>query len=84
MCGSSDLNERMRALALSDLRDQDYLATSSTIETIVEEDIVPKFENEYKRIFKYRDTSQRFRFRLRDLRASTNNQRLLDGQYVLD
>jgi hypothetical protein len=74
----------MRALALSDLYDQKYLTTRHTIETIVDEDILPRFEDEYKRIFRYRDNSQRFSFRIRGLRASKNNRRLLEEEYVLD
>lgn len=84
MCGSSDLNERMRTLALSDLRDQEYLITAATIEAIVDRFIMPLFENEHKRSFKYRDSFQRFEFPILGLRASQNNRRLLDGQYVLD
>ena len=84
MCGSSDLNERMRAFALSDLRDQEYLAATGTIEAAVDDYIMPKFETEHKRSFQWRNRSQRFRFPVMGLRASHNNRRLLDGRYVLD
>ncbi|RYN89541.1 hypothetical protein AA0120_g6203 [Alternaria tenuissima] len=84
MCGSSDLNERMRTLALSDLRDQEYLVAAGTMEAIVDRFIMPLFENEHKRSFKYHDSFQRFEFPILGLRASQNNRRLLDGQYVLD
>ena len=60
MCGSSDLNERMRTLALSDLRDQEYLVAAGTMEAIVDRFIMPLFENEHKRSFKYHDSFQRF------------------------
>ncbi|CAN9187548.1 unnamed protein product [Alternaria alternata] len=84
MCGSSDLNERMRARALLDLRDQGYLTTDRTIETIVDEFIMPAFENEHKRSFRWRDRSQRFRYPILGLQASQNNRRIQKGDYVLN
>jgi hypothetical protein len=50
MCGSSDLNERMRAFALSDLRDQEYLAATGTIEAAVDDYIMPKFETKQQEL----------------------------------
>ena len=77
----------MRELALIELRDETYLedtAAGVTIGNIVEEEIMPRFENEYKRSFRYGDRRQVFSYRIRGLRQSPSNQRLLDGEYTLD
>jgi hypothetical protein len=84
MCGSSDLNERMRAFALSDLRDQEYLLEMDTIEAIVDKFVMPNFENEHKRSFEWRNRSQRFRYEILGLQASQNNRRIQKGCYVLN
>ncbi|KAB2099689.1 hypothetical protein AG0111_0g12188 [Alternaria gaisen] len=84
MCGSSDLNERMRAFALSDLRDQEYLLEMDTFEAIVDKFVMPDFENEHKRSFEWRDKSQRFIYEINGLQASQNNRGIQKGCYVLD
>jgi hypothetical protein len=76
----------MRDLAMKDLQNETYLEVTlgkTTIQTLVNEDIVPKFENEYKRNFKYQDQKQTFRYRVRGLRHSATNPRLTDNEYRL-
>lgn len=85
MCGSTDLNARMRAQAIADLQNQNYLENTSTgvtIENIVDSEIMPRFEENVKRAF---DTTKKhkFPFRLRGLHHSEKNLRLQEDYYVL-
>lgn len=87
MCGSSDINVRMEARCMQDLCGETYLEHANsnvTIRTIIQEDIMPKFENEHKRNFKYKDRKQVFRYRIRLLKHSASNRRLRDGEYMLN
>lgn len=87
MCGSSDVNVRMEARCMLDLCGETYLEdidSNVSIRTLVQEDIMPKFENEHKRYFKYKNYKQVFRYRIRLLKHSASNHRLREGEYVLN
>lgn len=83
VCGSSDLNARMRAQAIEDLRGEKYLEDADVaIENIIDSEIMPYFEETAKRSFDI--TNRRpFRFRLRGLRENGQNPRLQHNHYVL-
>jgi hypothetical protein len=83
--GATDLNERMRETALDHLKSELYLCNTedgTTILNIVENEVMPLFENEYKRAFKLSNTQQRFVFRIRGLRESASNPNIQRGAFV--
>jgi hypothetical protein len=87
MCGSSDLNERFRKLALLHLRGAIidwYKSDVTTVDELVEEELVPRFEDVTKRFFSYVEKDKTFEFRVRGLRASRENSRLQNSKLVLD
>lgn len=77
----------MRVFAIEHLRHEYYLADEAmgiTIQSIIEANIMPKFEDEFKRLFSLKDKMKQFRFRLQYLRHSLSNSRLKRGTFVLD
>ena len=87
VCGSDDLNEAMRKLAMEHLKWETYLEdpeTKTTIANIIESDIMPAFEREPKRAFSLKNTKARFPFSIRGLRESTHNPRLCKNTYILE
>ncbi|KAH7396896.1 hypothetical protein DE146DRAFT_57787 [Phaeosphaeria sp. MPI-PUGE-AT-0046c] len=83
VCGSSDINARMRAKALEDLQGERYLEDADVvIENIIDSEIMPHFEEVAKRSFEITDRRS-FNFRLRGLRESNQNPRLQRNHYVL-
>lgn len=85
ICGSGDLNERMRRFAAHHLRDEAYLedpVDGTTIDNVILSEILPKFESEVKRVFDL-TKDQLFTFRIRGLRDSPTNPRLKRNTFVL-
>ena len=85
VCGSSDLNARMRLFAALQLRDEHYFkeVDGTSIENIIDSEILPQFESEVKRAFDITQ-KQTFFFRIRGLRESPTNPRLKHGCFVLN
>ncbi|KAF2129966.1 hypothetical protein P153DRAFT_315435 [Dothidotthia symphoricarpi CBS 119687] len=87
MCGSEDLNERFRACVYQFLRDaESYLVdeeSGTTLDSIIDEDIMPQFEDKIKRSFDITDTRETFEFRISRLRESDKNPRLKRKRLVL-
>ncbi|KAF2678256.1 hypothetical protein K458DRAFT_317433 [Lentithecium fluviatile CBS 122367] len=84
--GATDLNERMRQYALAQLESERYLCTphgDATIPNIIENEIMPLFESEYKRAFNLSNPNQRFVFRIRGLRESATKSSIQRGAFVL-
>jgi hypothetical protein len=77
----------MRIFAIEQLRGEIYLEDRDaglTIENIVEAEILPYFETDVKRYFRFDQTqSEYFVFRLRGLKESPVNSRLKQGAFVL-
>jgi hypothetical protein len=87
VCGSDDLNEAMRALAMEHLRRETYLEdhkTGTTIENVIDSDIMPVFEREGKRSFSLANTRLRYNFPVRGLRHSITNHRIRDNKFILN
>lgn len=85
--GASDLNERMWQTAFFNLCDEHYLCDPEegvTIQNIIDTEIMPNFESDFKRDFKDGNRTQKFSFRIRGLRPSETNPRLQQGAFVLD
>lgn len=86
VCGSSDLNERMKKLARRHLSSQKYLEDEdggTTIENIIDLEVMPHFENEVKRSFSLSRKSQTFPFRIRGLKESQEDPMLKRGALTL-
>jgi hypothetical protein len=85
VCGSGDLNGRMRQFAIHHLRNELYLeeAEGMTIANIVEAEIMPKFEGVVKRIFSLTATDRVHYFRIRGLRESCTNPVLKQNNFAL-
>jgi hypothetical protein len=86
VCGSDDLNEAMRNLAMEHLEGEIYLEdhrTKTTIANIIESDIMPIFEREAKRAFSLTNTKTRFPFPVRGLRKSMDNRRICHNTFIL-
>jgi hypothetical protein len=85
VCGSSDLNTRMHRFAALDLQNEHYLEdleAGVTISNIIDAELMPKFERDYKRIFGL-TKNQHFSFRIRGLQEHPTNPGLKDNHYVL-
>jgi hypothetical protein len=79
MVGAGDLNDRFRRLVKGILRKELYLENPSldtTIDTIIEAEIMPRFENDIKRDFQYNDTERTYPIRIRGLRESRDDERI--------
>jgi hypothetical protein len=75
----------MREFALVHLRDQKYLEDaeeSVTIESIIDHDIMPKFE-ETKRSVSLDGTSKTYLFKVPGLKPSRDNPRLLKNHFIM-
>jgi hypothetical protein len=86
VCGSSDLNTSMHRFAALDLQNERYLEdldAGVTISNIIDAEIMPKFERDYKRVFGLAK-NQQFTFRIRGLRAHPTNPRVRDNHYMLN
>jgi hypothetical protein len=84
--GATDLNDRMCEYALDQLKSETYLGNAedgTTILSIIEQEIMPLFENEFKRSFSLLNKKQRFVFRIRGLRESPSNSNIQRGAFVL-
>jgi hypothetical protein len=86
LCGSSDLNERFREFALLQLEGatiewgrSDY----TTIEQIVDGELMPHFEDAVKRVFSYTGEKKKYEFFVRGLLTLRENQRYKQQQLVL-
>jgi hypothetical protein len=85
VCGSGDLNARMRIFAAANLHNEYYLEDAVegiTIDNIIDSEILPHFESEVKRAFDM-TKDQVFSIRLRGLRESLVNPRLKRNYFVL-
>lgn len=85
-CGGGDLNEKAKKLVSAHMRNAKYLEDDEagiTIENIIESEIMPQFETESKRTFNLRNENQRFSFRIRGLRDSSEDPMLKRGAFVL-
>jgi hypothetical protein len=85
VCGSSDLNARMRLFAALQLKDEHYLVDEDeglTIANIIDAEIMPQFESEDKRAFDITKSGSSF-FRIRGLRQSDTNPRLHKNSFEL-
>ncbi|KAF2656351.1 hypothetical protein K491DRAFT_656655 [Lophiostoma macrostomum CBS 122681] len=74
--GSSYLNEKMRDFALRNLRDETYLehtGSGDTVQTIVDRDIMPRFEESIKRTVRFSNPDQIYVFRVPGLKESKTN-----------
>jgi hypothetical protein len=75
----------MHRFAALDLQNEHYLEDTDagvTISNIIDAELMPKFERDYKRIFGL-TKNQQFSFRIRGLREHPTNPRLRDNHYVL-
>ena len=73
----------MREFALEHLRDQTYLLSDSdTIESIIDYDLMPKFE-EIKRSVSLDDSNKIYRLNLRGLKRSQGNHHLVKDHFVM-
>lgn len=80
--GSAALNERIRALALEDLRKEDYLL-EDTVTRMVEGHVVPQFES-IKQGVDFADKNKEYPFYVTDLRDSGKTPRTKsEGVYIL-
>jgi hypothetical protein len=85
VCGSGDLNERMRLFAVQSLQHETYLKDSSegiTIESIVDTEIMPKFEDHIKRTFDI-TRDETFSVVVRGLKHNPQNPRVRRNLFVL-
>lgn len=86
ICGSGDLNDRLRDLVLRLLEKEDYLlelTPDSNIASIVDLETMPRFESDVKRQFEIDDKHQEFSFHIRDLKISQDELRLTRSALVL-
>lgn len=87
ICGSGDLNDRMRTLAAVHLnRDAPDLGKleGATIASIIESEIMPNFERNIKRHFKISDApTERYVFVVRGLREHPQNPRIKTNRFML-
>lgn len=74
----------MRKLAIHHLRNEKYLGNDLSIENLVDNEIMPLFENEYKRSFSLSDKKRIFPFRVRYLKESPVDPKLRGNAFVLD
>jgi hypothetical protein len=85
LCGSSDLNARMRRFAAINLTDETYLEDADegiTIYNLIDSEILPHFESEVKRAYDP-TKEQSFTFRLHGLRKSSVNPKIRKDRLVL-
>ncbi|KAH4006322.1 hypothetical protein HBI56_024010 [Parastagonospora nodorum] len=85
VCGSSDLNTRMRRFAAINLTDETYLEDEeegTTIYNVIDSEIMPYFESEVKRAYDP-NKEQSFTFRIHGLKRSSVNSRLVKNHFVL-
>jgi hypothetical protein len=86
MVGSGDLNDKFRRLVKSILRKELYLENllqNINIDTIIEAEVMLKFENDIKRAFQYNDTEGTYSIRIRGLRESRDDERIQNNYLVL-
>ncbi|KAF1363129.1 hypothetical protein EJ07DRAFT_163038 [Lizonia empirigonia] len=84
MVGAGDLNDRFRALVKRILRRERYLKNEdNTIDSIIEVEVMPKFETNIKRAFQYNDTEVTYSIRIRDLKESRDDERIQKNFLVL-
>ena len=84
MVGAADLNDKFRSLVKSFLRKERYLEDDEdTLDIIIAAEVMPKFENEIKRAFRYKDHETAFSIRMRGLKKSTKQNRIRDNYLVL-
>ncbi|KAH8730709.1 hypothetical protein GQ44DRAFT_417296 [Phaeosphaeriaceae sp. PMI808] len=85
-CGSGDVNEGMRVFTAPRLKGQKELLDSndsgSTIENIIETEIIPKFENIYKRAYNPSKKSY-YEFWLRGLKPVDGSPNVMLNTFVL-
>jgi hypothetical protein len=86
VCGSSDLNERFQQFAALHISEQkqslEALDLETTIDKIIECEMMPYFESDVKRAYDLTETEV-FCFRIRGLRESTKNPRLKQNKFLL-
>lgn len=82
--GAGDLNDRFRALVKRLLRRERYLENEdNSIDSIIEAEVMPKFETNIKRAFQYNDTEATYSIRIRDLKESRDDERVQKNFLVL-
>lgn len=85
LCGSSYLNQKMEEFARGDLLEQETELEKKgrPISLIIAQDILPTFEDQFKRSFNVLNTNKRFSFRVFGLEKSATNSRLKNNEYIL-
>lgn len=84
VCGSSDLNTRMRRFAAINLTNETYLEDEEegpTIYNVIDSEVMPHFESEVRRAYDP-NKEQTFTFRIHDLNRSLVNPRLMKNSFV--
>jgi hypothetical protein len=86
LCGSTNLNERFREFALSQLEGAtiDWVRSDyTTIEEIVDGELMPHFEDAEKRVFSYTGKKKEYNFSVRGLITLRESQRCKRQHLVL-
>ena len=84
MVGAGDLNNKFRNLVKSILCRERYLENDEdTIDSIIEAEIMYRFENDIKRSFQYNESEKTYPIRIRGLRESVSDDRIQDNYLVL-
>ena len=75
----------MAEFAWSNLREQeDHLEKQGrSIQSIIDQEIMPKFEENYKRRINFLNAKEKYYFRVAGLKKSPLNRRLIDNQLTL-
>ena len=88
VCGSGDLNRHFRNFAIEQLKTAKYPEINRvSLEDIINLELMPRFENEYKRSFSLKmenkEKSQKYRFLMRGLEGIKGNARVRSDAFVL-
>lgn len=84
--GATDLNDKMKERAIALLTEAQWQegGPHGTIDSIVDQEIMGKFETQYKRSFNINNSQQKFTWLIRGLKKSSIHKQLQDGRFVFD